>query len=288
MNHPMARKALLLLALTAVPLISGCGGPPPVSGDMQANEGRSRKLMALAAQEAGHIPNADMRLTRQLNLADMQIDRGWHENARDTLAAARHTLGAPEAANLNEQTRLSGWVSISQLSRRIHETADAAVATDAALVELERIEDPARRCQYVMGLANELQYIKGKPAAAALLAKAGPWTKSIDNLSWKRQALTAFATALFNLDDFDAGQKMVEEETDAAWRSDVLATMAQAAQEQTQTAGVAESRSAFVAAAAPPASLTPSPTSNNQPFFGKSLNYDDVFKNQKNAQTTKD
>jgi hypothetical protein len=296
MNHPMARIALFLLALAGVPFLGGCGGPPPVSGDIQANEGRSQKLMALSAQEAGHIPDADMRLTRQLNLADLQIDRGWSDNARDTLTAARNTLGSPEAAKLNDQIRLSGWVSISQLSRRIHDMADAAIATDTALVELERIEDPAKRCEYVMGLANELQYIKGKPAAAALLAKAGPWTKWIDNLSWKRQALVAFATALFNLDDFDAGQKMVEQETHAAWRSDVLATMAQAAQEeQVQTvSGVpvaaAEARG-FVTRglSAGHVSIGPLvPANNNQPFFGKSLDYDRVFKNQKNAQTTQD
>jgi len=296
MNHPISRATPLLLLLAAVPFLHGCGGPPPISGDIPANEGRSQKLMALAAREAGSIPDADMRLTRQLNLADLQIERGWPDNARDTLAAARQSLGSPEAAKLNDQTRLSGWVSISQLSRRIHDMADARTATDTALVELDRIEDPARRCQFVMGLANELQYIKGKPAAAALLARAGPWTKWIDNLAWKRQALVAFATALFNLDDFDAGQKMVEQETNAVWRSDVLATMAQAAQEeQVQTSSgvtVAEARG-FVArgllAAPAPASIGPSaPANNNQPFFGKSLDYDRVFKNQKNAQTTQD
>lgn len=274
MKHPIARTARLFLVFAALPSFYGCSGPSPISPHLHVDEARSQKLMALAAEEAGKIGDADMRLTRQLNLADMQIARDWIDNARTTLAAARKTLGSPEAGKLNDHARISGWVSISELSRRINDMAGAATATEAALRELDRIEDPSKRCEYVMGLANELQYIKGKAAAAELLGRAGPWTKSIDNLSQRRQALIAFSTALFNLDDFDAGQKMLGQEPDAAWRSDVLAGMAQIAPAESFASDSSGSL------------RVQSPTS--QPFYGRSLNYEQVFKNKRASQTSKD
>ena len=255
--------------------LDGCGGPPPVSPHLQQSESRSQKLMALAANEAGKIAEPDQRLTRQLNLADLQSSRGWTADARVTLSAASKTLASPDAAKLNDHARISGWVSISELSRRIDDMPSASTATEAALREMERIEDPSKRCQYVMGLANELQYIKGKPAAAALLAKAGPWTKSIDSVPQRRQALVAFSTALFNLDDFAAGQTMLSHETDAAWRSDVLASMAQFAMPAEGSIQFAAKQELSAPAA-------------TQPFYGRSLNFDQVFKNQKSSQTSKD
>jgi hypothetical protein len=275
MKHPMARAGFLLLVITLIPLLCGCGGPPPVSGRLQLNEERSQKLMAMAAREAEKIGDADMRLTRQLNLADAQIQRDWTDNAKSTLAAARKTMGTPEAAKLNDHARLSGWVSISELSRRIDDMATAAIATQAALGELDKIEDLGKRCEYVMGISNELQYIKGKAAAAGLLTSAGPWTQSIDNLAARRQALIAFSAALFNLDDFDAGQKMLAQEPDAAWRSDVLASMA-----QMPAAGKDMSAAAVSSVTAPQSII--------QPFYGKSLDYEQVFKNQTKSNTSKD
>jgi hypothetical protein len=118
-----------------------------------------------------------------------------------------------------------------------------------------------------------------KSAAAAQLARAGPWTNSIDNLALRRQALIAFSTALFNLDDFDAGQKMLGQERDAAWRSDVLAGMAQMPREEQVASRSLSSAQASLSPAAPP---------TTQPFFGKNLEYDQVFKNQKQSQTSKD
>lgn len=280
MNHSSARSnALLLMLMTAVSLIGGCSEPPPVTGDLQLNKQRSQKLMALASDEAGKIVDADVRLTRQLNLADVQIARDWADDAKRTLTAARKTLESPEAGKLNDHARISGWVSISELSRRIKDPPTAATATEAALVELDKIVDPSKRCEYVMGISNELQYVRGKPAAAAQLARAGPWTNSIDNLALRRQALIAFSTALFNLDAFDAGQQMLGQEKDAAWRSDVLASMAQMPLEEKFAS---RSMGAEQAPAAPAAMAT------TQPSYGKNLEYDQVFKNQKKSQTSKD
>jgi hypothetical protein len=133
-----------------------------------------------------------------------------------------------------------------------------------------------------MGIANELQYVKGPAAAANLLASAGPWTKSIDSIPGRRHALIAFATGLFKLDDFDAGQKMLQQETDAAWRSDVLAMMASSTSVFTQapTTSVPGSIGAAYEAQKAP--------SQQSDFYGKSLNYEKVFKDQKQSQTSKD
>jgi hypothetical protein len=305
----LGRRLLVLLALASLPWLGGCA-PEPVSPVLHATEARSRKLMALAAEEAGRIPDPDMRLTRQLNLADVQIGRDWKDDARKSLAAARATLAAPESTKLGEQARLGGWVSVSELSRRSHDTDVAAAATDAALAELNKIEDPAARCEYVMGVANELQYSKGKPAAAALLDRAGPWTRSIDSVGSRRQALVAFATALFNLDDFDAGRKMLDQESDPAWRSDVLAGMAEnpptevalgtgvvapvmLRRERVNAEAMAESGltvtatgSASGSAGGPDAARSVSP--NGQPFFGKQLDFEQVFKNRKSSLTTQE
>jgi hypothetical protein len=292
MKLPRKPKLLLTLALLTLGVggiihFAGCGAPP-ISGRLNVDENRSQKLMALAADDAGLIADPDMRLSRQLNLADLQINRGWNDDARNTLAAARKTLSSPEASKLNDHARLSGWVSTSELCRRIHDMPGAATATDAALQALDRIEDPGKRCQYVMGLSNELQYIKGKPAAAELLAKSGPWTKSIDSIPLRRQALVAFATALFNLDDFTAGQTMLRQEPDPAWRSDVLAGMAQSDAAQFRPAELMTLRHSSAAASEALAPADASLMPSTQPFFGRQLNYDQVFKNQKKSQTTKD
>ena len=279
------RKLATTLIMLAIGLavagicLHGCAAPSPVTGNLHIEEARSQKLTALAAEEADQIGEVDMRLTRQLNLADTQSTRGWEADARTTLAAARKTLNAPEAAKLNTHARMSGWVSVSELSRRVKDAAGALSATEAALRDLDGVEDPGKRCQYVMGLANELQYIKGKPAAAALLARAGPWTKSIDNLPLRRQALVAFSAALFTLDDFTAGQSMLRQETDAAWRSDILASMAPMPR---------PAEKAYRASDAPMAPGSLSSSAATQPFFGRNLHYEQVFQNQKSSQTSKD
>lgn len=67
--------------------------PAPLSGSLQVQEARSQKLMALAADEAGKISEPDMRLTRQLNLADLQINRDWNTDARADLSGGAENAG---------------------------------------------------------------------------------------------------------------------------------------------------------------------------------------------------
>ena len=224
--------------------------------------------MALAADEAALISDVDTRLTRLLNLADTQIQRGWSEDAKVTLAAAYKTLASADAMKLNQHARISGWVSISELSRGVKDMAGAASACEGAIAAVLGIEDPARRCQYVMGVSNELQYLKGKPAAVEFLTKAGAWTRSIDDVPARRQATASFAAALFNLDDFQAGQSMLKQDDDPTWRSDTLAKFA----------SISEGGGRLEAKAG----------SAEMPRFGRDLHYKQVFQGQVNSQTTKD
>jgi hypothetical protein len=278
-------------------MYGGCTGPDPLDGRLRSTEARSQQLMAMAAAEAADIPDVDQRLTRQLNLADKQIARGWSGDAKSTLAACRRTLGSPESANLNEHARLSGWVSASELSRSIEDKDGAASACESAVADLEKLPDPATRCQYVMGVSNELMFIKGKDEAGKMLAKSGPWTKNIDDVKLRRQAVVSFATALFNLDEYPAGQAMLKNEGDASWRSDMLATLAMQVQPRASSMPMAAARTSnakaeSVSQMAPQLAVDEDsrqqmtePGGTN--YFGKNLRYRDVYQNQLRSQTGK-
>lgn len=273
MSRIQTPTALALATVILLGLLSaGCQTQPRITGTLNPNASRSQKLMAMAADEAGNIPEPDMRLTRQLNLADQQIQRGWKTDAQTTLAHAAGTLKSKDAVQLNDHARVSGWISISQLGRQTDATALAAEACDNAVAVMEKIEDPAKRCQYVFGVANELQYHKGQPAAAAILSKAGPWTRSIDNLKERRDALVSFASALFNFDDYPAGQAMLHQDDDPAWRSDTLTRLANFS--PATPAMVADQQSA-------------SSPRQEQPY-GKQLDYRSIFQNQTKSNTSKD
>lgn len=288
----MTRRRKLLVSLACIAVFGGgvagllthggCSTDRPVSPDLRATDERSRRLVALAAEEAAAVADPDARLTRQLNLADSQIASGWERDARGTLAAARATLAAPEAAQLATHPRISGWVSIAELARLAGDDAGGAAAVEQALVAFDAIEDGAERCDYVMGIANELHHARGELAAATLLERAGPWTRDIDDITERRRAVTAFACALFNLDRYGAGQRVLQHEDDAAWRSDTLLALATPSamlpgmtagaplahfQQTNGTAGEAELRVA------------------DKPSYGKQLNYDAVFRGRQKSQT---
>jgi hypothetical protein len=247
--------------------------PPRLVGTLMPAPHRSQRLVALASKEATSIKDVDARLTRQLNLAHLQIERGWADDARVSLAATSATLPSKDADGLKSHARISGWISISELSRRIKDTATATAACDGAIAAMNAIEVPGRRCEYVMGIANELQYLRGLPAAADLVAKAGPWTKSIDDLPQRRQAVMSFACALFNLDSFDAGLAMLQNEGDAAWRSDTLKQLA-------LLPGPASESSTMAA--------RESKTQQPAPYYGRQLNYDQIFRGQEKSATKGD
>ncbi len=270
----------LLTGISVGWMYGGCTTVPPVSGTLHTSAARSQELMAMATVEAAMIPDVDARLTRQLNLAEGQRNRGWTTDAIATLAAVRATLSSADAVKLNEHARLSGWVSASELSRSVKDLPGATLACQAAQADLLKIEDPAKRCLYVMGVANETQYTQGLLAAAALLTQAGPWTKSIDNVTNRKQAVVSFATALFNLDDYSAGQTLLRQEDDPSWRSDVLAKLAMATEHKDERASFAQE--AAMSPSADQAAQRPSE------YYGKNLQYREVFQNQLKSNSSKD
>jgi hypothetical protein len=258
---------------------------PPITVQIEASATRSRTLLALAGRQAAKIPAVDIRLTRLLNLGDQEIQRGYKSEARETLSFARETLAGKDAATLDEQARISGWVSVSELCREAGDKSAASSACDGAVVALRAIEDPARRCEYVIGVCNELQYLKGKGYASKLLDEAGEWTRSIDSVGRRRQAVTGFASALFNLDDYAAGERMISREQDPAWGADTLIQLANMAQPGSGGPAVALLRMDD-ARHATPASAPPSAVSLSEvPTFGKEVSYRSIFQNQTRPQT---
>src|SRR5581483_3029450 len=99
---------------------------------------RSRQLTIRAAVEAGHIADADARLTRQLNIAERALVGFGPEDALTVLAEASKTLSEVGPA-LSSHARISGWVSVSQLARRAVGTELAKTATAGARRELDAL-----------------------------------------------------------------------------------------------------------------------------------------------------
>src|ERR1039458_1509363 len=81
---------------------------------------RSGKLLTMAAEEAGAIDSLQERLTRQLNIADLQIQTGQKAEAIKTLSLAAATLKVEEKEKktLDDFRRIAGWTSVAQLSHR--------------------------------------------------------------------------------------------------------------------------------------------------------------------------
>ena len=216
----------------AVVIPAGCAGTPNLTPTIQGSHQRSLQLLGLAAREAGFVKNLNARLTRQLNIANRQFKAGDTPGSARTLGEAAGTLRLPEAAKeMTEHTRISGWVSISELSRQANDKALAEKACTQAVDVLHAIVSKPARCQYVMGVANELHQLRGPKPAAGLLEEGGQWAKEIGDLNAKRGALVAFAVALFNIDEYEVGLKVLQNEDDPAWRSDKLLELSQAERE---------------------------------------------------------
>ncbi len=217
-------KRLIILTALAAMLVTGCKSRD-LSTRLMSTHQRNARLMQLAGEEAGFVKDADARLTRQLNIAYQQMIRFTNADALATLAEAKRTLEA-HGDELNNHARISGWVSVSQLARSAGDRAFAAPACEQAVKLLHEIESESERCQYVLGIANEVNHLEGEDAAAELLAEAGPWARQIDSIDGRRNALLAFSVALFNIDHFDPGVAVLRNEPDAAWRSDTMAMLA--------------------------------------------------------------
>jgi len=268
----------------------GCAGPDALSPRLKPTSERSQKLTALSAEEAGLIPDLDVRLTRQLNIADQQISRGWKNDAIVTLAGAKKTLVSDDAHALGDHARVSGWVSISELSRQVRDTSAASFAGERAVDGVLAIKDFGKRCEYVIGVANELQFARSISEAAKFVTDSGPWTKGLESPVQRRRALVGFASVLFNLDDYTGGQKMLRYDDDVAWRTDTLASLA-AMQEVTGDQSLYTNKSSAPQAVMEQqtgAAIQASPTPEESQPFGRSLDYRSVFQNQKNSQTVKD
>ena len=195
--------------------------------DRVSDAERSRRLIELAQKSAAEVIIPKERLTRQLNIAEVQLMRQSASDAQATLAAARKTITDSSKDQLDDYTRLAGWVSISQLSRRANDPVTADVAITQAISSIKILEPKAQRCDYVISLAGEVREVRGKAAAGKFLAQAAPWALEKDNKTQHRQILLAFAReAFFQCDAFDDGRVILQQDSDAGWQSDMLLAMA--------------------------------------------------------------
>jgi hypothetical protein len=248
--------------------------------------------MVLAAQEARHIPDADVRLTRQLNIASQILNQYGSEGVSDALKQATETLNST-GNQLTGHAVLAGWVSVAQLSRGAKDSSLATQAVTRAVTELERLSDPAERCDYVMGVAEEVAHTLGPEAAVALLEKSGNWASSIIAESTRRSARLAFASALFNLEAYEAGATMLRKEGDALWSSDAMVALATpvsyyASAHQNHVVG-----QAAYAAESPPAAMPVADVREEQRVaqpgaaYGKTLSFDSVFEGRTSSTAKK-
>ena len=236
----MARPVAVMLCLLTV---FGCDSKK-VSSSVKKTADRSRRLTILAATEAGNISDADARLTRQLNIAEQVLLRFGPEDALAVLAEASKTLRAV-GPQLGSHARISGWVSVSQLARRAMGTEAAKSATAEAQRELEALPNLAERCQYVMGVAEEVSQLQGEADAASVLVKGGQWVAAIADDTERRNARLAFAVALFNLDAYEGGVATLQLERDPTWSSDTMLALAAPAIADNQASGSVAQTNAY-------------------------------------------
>lgn len=278
-------RKLFVVALLS---LAACANQKRLTDPVQHSTKRSRQLMVLAAQEARHIPDVDVRLTRQLNIANQILNQYGTEGASDALRQATDTLNA-SGAQLTGHALLAGWVSVAQLSRRANDPTLATQAVTRAVTELERINDPGERCDFVMGVAEEVAHTLGPESAVALLEKSGNWAGSILNDGTRRSARLAFASALFNLEDYEAGATLLRKEGDALWSSDAMVALAQPV---SYFADAHRGRGVDVvlAAQAPAAREEQSdarPMAQPGAAYGKSLSFDSVFEGRVSSTAKK-
>jgi len=183
------------------------------------------RILHMAGEEAGLIGAPKERLTRQLNISNRESSMGRKADARVTLGKARETLEKAEKNAFNDQERLAGWISLSELARYAEDRAFANSALDQAMAALDQVTPQQERCQYVLGVERELRELRGDPAAAKLLVTAGNWAMEIPAQPMRRQAYLAFSRELFRCNDYEGARAVLRKDQDAAWRSDALMAM---------------------------------------------------------------
>lgn len=262
-----------------------------VRPEVTQNLERSRQLTILAGTEAERIADADARLTRQLNIADHVLGRFSKADALVVLKAAAKTLSDVGRA-LNDHARISGWVSVAQLSRRASGNELASAATKEALRELEAVPDLGARCQYVIGVAEEVGQSEGEASAVELLIKAGDWARGIVDLEERRRARLAFSTALFNLNAYEAGVTALRAERDPAWSSDMLLALASSpngAGSSARPEMLLSVQTISSSSASPEEEPAPPPgAAKLRVKYGASLDYSSVFQGAKSSRSSVD
>lgn len=219
MRTPVKTVAIALLLAAASVSTMSCS---------RDTSNRSGRLLTMAAEEAGFIDSIQERLTRQLNIADLQIQSKQKAEALKTLALAGKTLEVEEKdkKTLDDFRRIAGWASVAELA---HQAGDDSVAVTAyynAREKLDSVSPEARRAEYVLSLSEICFMLKGKQEAGQLLVKGGGWASKISDTNVRRYALTTFTTQLIGYDDLDSARLVMRNEPDAAWRADSLAVMA--------------------------------------------------------------
>jgi hypothetical protein len=215
-------KLFAFLALGIV--VAGCESQPPRGLDPD-------RILHMAGEEAGQIAAPRERLTRQLNIANRETQSGKPANGLKTLAVARQTLDQAPKTALSDQERLSGWISICELSREAGDKSFASEALDKAMAALEQLAPAPARCEYVPGIEHEMRLVRGDAAAAALLRSGAEWAMDLPEHT-RRSAFFVFAEELFRCNDYDGALKVLRYEKDAAWRSDALTAMSDSAREE--------------------------------------------------------
>ena len=212
-------RTLSIALVTLTTLLLGCQSPGPTPIDPD-------RLLHMAGEEAGQITAPRERLTRQFNIANRETEAGRTADARQTLRAARQTLEHADAAALDDQARLAGWVSLSELSRDAGDKPFANAALDQALAALDQVTPHQARCPYVLGIEHELRALRGNAPAINLLTDAAQWALEIPQPMLRRGTFVVFAEELFRCDAYDAARAILRLDPDPAWRSDALVSLA--------------------------------------------------------------
>ena len=214
----MSKKATLLwlLSLTLFAAMLSCAG---------ASAHRTQRLLALASGEIRFIKAPLERITRQLNLANIQIEDGHDEDGMVTLRDARETLGSAGEDDFTDHTKMAGWISLVELSHQAKDLGFAEDALEKALAELNEIEPEYNRIRYVRGVADQVGLLLGKEERADLLVKGGSWAKGIENPYQRRQVLLSYVDDLFAREYYHRGLEVLRNDGDAAWRADTLLAM---------------------------------------------------------------
>ena len=198
-------------------LLAGCAQPPAID--------RSGRLLTMTSEEAANISSTLERFTRQLNIADTQVQTGRKADADKSLLLARDTLVSSKDATFDSFHRIAGWTAIAQLARAAEDRPLALKASDEALAALNNVSPVPERAQYVLSLAGELYLLKGRIDAIELLNSGAGWAEKIDDVNMRREALIAFSYRLISYDAFDDVRTALRRDPDAVWRTDTLLAM---------------------------------------------------------------